>query len=408
MKSDVVIVGSELDAFVASIRLQEIGYSSRIISSGKGSYLYGLGSIKVFGTKKNKIDNLHTDPFNAIESLPNFHPYKKIGEKNVEESIRWFLEYMTNKQFNYSFKKNNSYTISPIGIKMPSYGLYYNQLNFEEIKDANISIVHFKNQRDFHSQLIAKSLKEHSQKIEIVFVDPPDKNQHLDNSSLALSFDRLSNVDAYFKKIKEKLSKDSSAVIFPAVLGVSKYRKIINRIREILSKECYEAPTLPPSIPGIRLNKVLEREVLKFNSIHRGSHAVKANIQGNNCTSIVDNFGRTIEGKAFIFSNGGILMGGLSVNTDGSIVEKIFNSKINQINPMACEKSYESLNALQSSGILTDEKLKPLRDGHECLSNVYFTGRNLSHWNPSSELSSEGISIASGWYCANNIASILN
>ena len=56
---------------------------------------------------------------------------------------------MTNKQFNYSFKKNNSYTISPIGIKMPSYGLYYNQLNFEEIKDANISIVHFKNQRDF-------------------------------------------------------------------------------------------------------------------------------------------------------------------------------------------------------------------------------------------------------------------
>ena len=108
MKSDVVIVGSELDAFVASIRLQEIGYSSRIISSGKGSYLYGLGSIKVFGTKKNKIDNLHTDPFNAIESLPNFHPYKKIGEKNVEESIRWFLEYMTNKQFNYSFKKKKT------------------------------------------------------------------------------------------------------------------------------------------------------------------------------------------------------------------------------------------------------------------------------------------------------------
>ena len=55
-------------------------------------------------------------------------------------------------------------------------------------------------------------------------------------------------------------------------------------------------------------------------------------------------------------------MGGLSVNTDGSIVEKIFNSKINQINPMACEKSYESLNALQSSGILTDEKLKPLSE----------------------------------------------
>ena len=38
------------------------------------------------------------------------------------------------------------------------------------------------------------------------------------------------------------------------------------------------------------------------------------------------------------------------------------------------------------------------------IENVFFTGRNLANWNPSIEFSSEGMSIASGWYTANNIA----
>ena len=39
MNSDVLIVGAELDAFIASIRLQELGYTSRMLTNGKGSYL---------------------------------------------------------------------------------------------------------------------------------------------------------------------------------------------------------------------------------------------------------------------------------------------------------------------------------------------------------------------------------
>ena len=44
MNSDVLIVGAELDAFIASIRLQELGYTSRMLTNGKGSYLYSSGN----------------------------------------------------------------------------------------------------------------------------------------------------------------------------------------------------------------------------------------------------------------------------------------------------------------------------------------------------------------------------
>ena len=165
---------------------------------------------------------------------------------------------------------------------------------------------------------------------------------------------------------------------------------------------------MPPSIPGIRLNKILEREVLKKNYIHRGSHILKANIENNKCLSVVDNFKRIIKARAFIFANGGILMGGIKVKSNGEIVEEIFDSKIQNNNHTKCEKSYETLNALQTSGVLTDNKLKPISNSNNQLENVFFTGRNLSNWNPSLELSGEGVSIASGWYSANNISSYLH
>jgi anaerobic glycerol-3-phosphate dehydrogenase len=52
--------------------------------------------------------------------------------------------------------------------------------------------------------------------------------------------------------------------------------------------------------------------------------------------------------------------------------------------------------------------LKPISNSNNQLENVFFTGRNLSNWNPSLELSGEGVSIASGWYSANNISSYLH
>ena len=74
---------------------------------------------------------------------------------------------------------------------------------------------------------------------------------------------------------------------------------------------------------------------------------------------------------------------------------------------MNTNKSYETLSALQISGVVTNKKLKPLNQKGYIIENVFFTGRNLSNWNPSLELSSEGVSIASGWYSANSAAEYL-
>ena len=402
MKSDVIIIGSELDAFVASIRLNELGFSTRIFSSGKGSLLYSLGNIKILNLIETNIEK--KSPFSLFDKLNLNHPYNIIGKENVKKSIDWFfgLNFFNRLKINqYDYNIN---TLSPIGLKIPCAGLYYKQICFNDIENKEVSIIEFDNYKDFHSELIAKSIKKIAKSIEIIKIQQPDVSKNSDSSSLAISFDNLENPENYFNSLKKRLNKDSSIVIFPAVLGLNKYIKIIQTAEKILNKKCVEAPTLPPSIPGIRLNLDLEKEVMKHNNLHKGSIITQSKIENNKCLSLLDNFERTFTADTFIVSNGGILMGGIKVYSNGDIKEKIFNPKIQNNNHLLKEKSSLSLNALQTSGVVTNNKLNPFLDDDSIIKNVFYTGRNLANWNPSTEFSGEGVSIASGWYAANNIA----
>ena len=143
---------------------------------------------------------------------------------------------------------------------------------------------------------------------------------------------------------------------------------------------------------------------MEHNNLHKGSVISKAKIENNKCLYLIDNFERIFNADAFVVSNGGVLMGGIKVYSNGDIRENIFNPKIQNNNHLLKDKSSESLNALQTSGVLTNNKLNPFLDDDSIINNVFYTGRNLANWNPSTEFSGEGISIASGWYTANNIA----
>ena len=405
IKSDIIIIGSELDAFVACIRLNELGFDVRILSNGKGSLLYSLGNIKVLSLIDKNLQN--KSPLSFIEKLELNHPYKIIGEENVKKSIEWFYSLGLFRRLKFKQFDCNIDTVSPIGLKIPSAALYYKQVCLKQLENQDITIVEFENHKDFHSALIAKSLSKIAKSIEIVQVRQPDVSRNSDSSSLAISFDALKNFENYFRSFEQKLNKNSSIVIFPAVLGVNHYVQVIESAEKVLNKKCFEAPTLPPSIPAIRLNLDLEKEVMKKNNLHKGSIVSNARIEKDKCLSLKDNFDRDFIAKAFIVSNGGILMGGIKVYSNGEIKENLFNPKIQNNHHLSKENCSSSIEALQTSGILTNDKLNPILGDDTVINNVFYTGRNLANWNPSTEFSSEGVSIATGWYAANQIANIM-
>lgn len=44
---------------------------------------------------------------------------------------------------------------------------------------------------------------------------------------------------------------------FPAVLGLNNPVEVVEELREFLGLPVFEIPTLPPSIPGIRIHNIL-------------------------------------------------------------------------------------------------------------------------------------------------------
>ena len=150
MKSDVIIIGSELDAFVACIRLNELGFNSRIFSNGKGSLLYSLGNIKILNLIETNFEK--KSPFSFFEKLTSNHPYNIIGKQNVKKAVDWFfnLNFFTRLKINQY--DNNINTLSPIGLKIPCAGLYDSQICYDDLWNKEISIIEIENYKDFHSE----------------------------------------------------------------------------------------------------------------------------------------------------------------------------------------------------------------------------------------------------------------
>jgi anaerobic glycerol-3-phosphate dehydrogenase len=110
--------------------------------------------------------------------------------------------------------------------------------------------------------------------------------------------------------------------------------------------------------------------------------------------------GRTHDASAIIVSTGGILMGGLDVDSRGAVRETVLGLDVHQSEPLNALSVDQSLSALHLTGVVTDGDLRPASNGSTAYENVFVTGRTLANWNPAEESSAEGVSIATGWVAA--------
>ena len=399
MKTDALILGSELSGLVAALRLLDRGKSVRLIAAGGGALHYGIGGLRLLGYASNAGETAIEDPYEAMAALDQRHPLQRLGEARVRAAMTGFLE--LSRELGLAFRSNgrNRPSVSLAGQPVPVLAAGAYQAAFEDLEGRTVAVFGFEGHKDFPAGVMISELRRRQIEAHLLRLESPCDGPT--SLRLAQFFDLLGNPVDYFRSIIERLPDRCACVLFPAVLGLDRHSAVMAAAEEALGLPCREVPTLPPSIPGMRLNQRLTRRLQSAGALlHPGARAVCSPTGNGRCIAVTDEGGRRFEAEIFVVATGGVLMGGLEVDSRGQISEPFLGLDVVHSQPLETRAPEACLDALHEAGVETDDRLRPVARGGRVTENLFVTGRTLAHWNPAKEASDEGVSIATGWAAA--------
>jgi glycerol-3-phosphate dehydrogenase subunit B len=401
--SDAIVIGSELEALVAALKLLEDGASVRILASGAGSLAYSPGGIALLGYGSADKSSPLDDPWSAIGHLAPAHPLRLVGHDGVRDSLSWFSTALHRIGADWVVGDRNRPLVVVSGALRPVLGHPRCQAALSDMAGHRVAVVDLQGFRDFPADLMVAGLRRCS--IEAVSVRVASPAEAADSSRLGRFLDHPEHAAAFFRVVRQSLKDDMDIVLFPAVLGLVQHRHVLGQAAEILRRPVFEVATMPPSLSGLRLYDALTREIERRGGLlHLGIRGLRAEIDGCRCKRLHDEEGHEYAAGAYIAGTGGILMAGLDLDSHGTVSEPVFGLSVHQTAPLSQPTPAAAIEALHQAGVEADPDLRPIMADGRCIGNVRVAGTTLAHWNPVREESLEGVAIATGWAAARSAA----
>ena len=401
MHYDLIVIGMGLSGLMAAKTAAEA--DQKVLIVGKG-----MGSLYLFS---NTIDLLGSLPKgkNAGEGLSRWmkdhpkHPYSKMSPEKIEEALSSFLSLFPPPYSFQTIENGNCLIPTGAGTFRPTYLVPNTMVAGTSLKEGSGLIVGFKDFKDFYAYYVADQLK--CRGTNLTLPDFPD--QEMTATALARLMEKESFRKNIGREIKKQLHRETQ-VGFPALLGMRNPIQVKEDLEEILSAKVFEIPTLPPSIPGIRIfNRFKEWLIQKGATFLPGYSVSKTIIKGKRCEGmemIHPPLITSYSADRYILATGRFMGGGL-VASDKRISEPIFSLPVAQ--PKSREDWFEKSffnhlpHPVHEAGILTDSSFRPTNEnGNPILENVWAAGSILAHHHCIDEKSREGIEIATGYWAA--------
>jgi glycerol-3-phosphate dehydrogenase subunit B len=221
------------------------------------------------------------------------------------------------------------------------------------------------------------------------------------NISKALTGDLIGTLAA---RINEKID-GADAVLMPAVVGLTGCSDVV-RLKELVDRPIHFLATLPPSVPGIRMQLMLKRYFQKQGGVYMlGDSVVSGRFEGG-CLKAVKtmNHGETeFEADNFIIASGSFFSKGL-VASQNEVTEPVFGLDVDAAADRGQWYDRNMFNAqpYMEFGVATDKDFRVSRNGAP-VENLYAVGAILSGFNPIKEGSGAGVSILTALHVAESL-----
>lgn len=260
--------------------------------------------------------------------------------------------------------------------------------------------------RDFYPSLCAENLTRQAFEARGAYFDLPEMASlsQYDATTLGLArlFDRADVRGRVAAQLKPKLD-GAARVGFPAVLGLAAAAEAWADLQDRLGVPVFEIPTLPTSVPGVRLFNALKAALTGAGvQILLDMTAARGEVEGGRVTGIVvpdivrD---RVYRADTVILATGGLYGGGIASDYRGALRETVFGLPLHVPGEMGdwFDAAFlaESSHPIHRAGVRVNSRMQPVDEaGNVILENVRVAGRLLAHANPIAEGSTEGIWLA--------------
>jgi glycerol-3-phosphate dehydrogenase subunit B len=401
---DAVVIGAGTAGLTAATRLAQEGARVCVVAKGVGSTHLAPATIDVLGYAPELV----REPLPAIKKFVSDrpdHPYALLGPDPISDAVQWFDSCVAAGPLpGYTYKgglERNTLLPTAVGALRPSALVPETIAGGDSEGLESVCIVGTHALRDFHPSLCAANLRQAAIDARSVSIELKLERADMSALGIARRFDDPSWRAQFCAELSLALRAEQH-VGLPAMLGIKDPHAVWSDLEHRLGRRVFEIPTLPPSVPGMRLFEILRAALRAAGGrLVLGSEVAMADRDGARVTTVhARAAGHEVRysGDWIVLATGGFASGGIELDSHWATHERVLGVQLHGVpgvDEPRFKAAYFDEQPMSRVGVAVDHDL--MARGTE---NVLVVGAALPGAIPWREGSGEGIALASGYRAA--------
>ena len=411
MRMDTVIMGGGLSGLTCGIALAKRGQRVTIVAGGQSTLMFNGGSMELLGNVDGKDV---TAPLEAISTLPQSHPYSKIGAERLADIADEAKQLLADAGIEMEGNADaNHWRITPMGVAKPAWLTLSENLRIDDLDNLPVKRVALMCIRGFFDQpngMLAQGLRNLGFDVQSIEFTTDDitslRRSPSEMRATSLAKHLVSN--NALQRVADQinaLAADVDLVILPSVLGQTDGNDF-KTLQGMCNKPLRLVATLPPAVAGMRMHTMLRHyfKMLGGNYL-TGDNAIGGSFEGdkllNVTTAKLD--GMPLRANNFVLATGSFVSRGLAANYE-RVFEPIFDL---DVDADADREQWTRFGVMEPQayfryGVATDSSLRCLKQGKP-ITNLHAIGSILSGHDAIKMGDGTGVSLLTALAVARNI-----
>ena len=386
MRMDTVIMGGGLSGLTCGIALAKRGQRVTIVASGQSTLMFNGGSMELLGS----IDgNDVTAPLEAIATLPQQHPYAKIGTERIATLANEAKQLLADAGIEMDGSADaNHWRITPMGVAKPAWLTLSENVRIDDLAKLPAQHIALMCIRGFFDQpngMLAQGLRDLGFDVKMVEFTTDDitalRRSPSEMRATSLAKHLVSN--NALRRVADQintLAADAELVLLPSVFGRSDDNDF-KMLQTMCDKPLRLVATLPPAVAGSRMQTMLRHyfQMLGGNYL-TGDTANGGEFEGDRLLNVTTAklSGMSLKASNFVLATGSFVSRGLAANYE-RVFEPVLNLDVDADDDRERWTRFGVLEAQAYSrfGVATDANLHCLKQGKP-ITNLHAIGSILS------------------------------